>query len=80
MSTTFKFTAECIEADSCTVFFEPEGGHVELARGQMITVEISGGTPPAEPEIAFVPSGIIIGAWSGALTTAWDSNGERLDI
>jgi hypothetical protein len=75
-----RFTVECLDADQCTVFFEPEGGHVDLARGDVITVEISGGSGPAEPEIAYLPSGVMIGAWSGAATIAWDSSGNRLDV
>ena len=75
-----RFSVQCLNADACTVYFEPEGGHVELSRGDVITVEISGGKPPEDPEIAFVPDGIIIGAWAGAVTRAWDAKGARLDI
>lgn len=75
-----RFTVQCLNTDTCMVYFEPEGGHVELTRGQVITVEMSGGKQPEDPEIAFVPDGIIIGAWASAITRAWDANGTRLDI
>lgn len=76
----FRFSVQCLEAVSCTVFFEPEGGHVELARGEVITVEMSGKDGPFEPEIAYLPTGVIVGAWPGAETTARNSEGRELDI
>lgn len=75
-----RFTVQCLNADACTVFFEPEGAHVDLERGEVITVEMSGGMPPNEPEIAYVPEGIIVGAWAHAITVAWNASGDRLDI
>lgn len=77
--TTVRFTVECIDADRCTVYFEPEGGWVELQRGEMITVEMRG-RGDAVPEIAYMSDGIMVCAWGGALAEAWDSQGVRLDI
>lgn len=62
------------------MFFEPEGGYVELERGQSITVEIDGGAAFGAPEIAYLPAGIMVAAWPGAVTTAWDADGRRLNI
>jgi hypothetical protein len=33
-----KFTVQCLNADRCAVHFEPEGGHVDLRRGEVIQV------------------------------------------
>ena len=38
-----RFTVECDETASCSVFFEPEGAEVVLKDGNRLTVEISGG-------------------------------------
>jgi hypothetical protein len=78
--TRLRFTVQCLDADSCTVYFEPEGGHVELVRDEVITIEMVGDNEPAIPEIAHVADGISVCAWAGAKTVAWDSDGNRLDI
>ena len=41
---------------------------------------MSGGHGPREPEIAYVPDGIILGAWAQAHTEATDASGKRLPI
>ena len=74
----FRFLLTCIKAPKCKVFFEPEGAEVELAAGDLFTVEITG--PELDGlEISFVPDGIIVGAY-GAETRAWNRAGEELKI
>jgi hypothetical protein len=66
-----------LEADSCEVFFEPEGANFSLNRGDAFTVEI-GGPGDGVVEVSYSPEGVSIGAWSGASTVAWDRAGNRL--
>jgi hypothetical protein len=61
------------------VFFEPEGAEKVLPAGDAFTVELSGPSPAA-PEISFVPDGIVVSAWTGADTRAWNKAGEDLDV
>ncbi len=75
-----QFTVQCLQADRCTVFFEPEGAHVDLAREDVIQVTISGGTGAAVPEIAYVPEGLVVGAWAQADTAVADSDGNRIAV
>jgi hypothetical protein len=75
---TFRFLLTCIGAPKCNVFFEPEGAEVELASGDLFTVEIAG--PQLDGlEISFVPDGIIVGA-HGARTRAWNRAGNELQL
>jgi fermentation-respiration switch protein FrsA (DUF1100 family) len=68
-----------LDADSCVVYFEPEGGFVRLDRGDAFSVEITG---PGDGivEVSYAPDGLSIGAWSGASTVAHDRQRNRLDI
>ena len=67
----------CINAPSCSVFFEPEGAEHILREGDVFTVEISGALP-GHVEISFVPDGIIVGAWNRATTRVHNLKGEEL--
>lgn len=81
MSTpSVRFTVNCLDLDRWTMHFEPEGAERTFARDEVITVEMSGGTAPYEPEIVYLPAGIAVWAWAGAKTKAWNKAGERLDI
>jgi hypothetical protein len=75
-----RFIMTCIDVPSCKVFFEPEGAETTLAAGDVFTVEMTGGEPPAIPEISVVPEGIIIAAWTGADTRVTNRRGEDLHV
>ena len=75
-----RFTVECDQTASCSVFFEPEGAEVVLKDGNRLTVEISGGEGSAEPEITYTPRGLVIWAWAGADTAVWDRSGRKLNV
>jgi len=70
-------TVTCIEAPSVLVSFEPEGAEHLLVAGDWFKVEIVG-SKDGEPEITYLPDGLIIGAWSGATTRVWNKAGEEL--
>lgn len=59
-----RFVVTCLEADTCVVYFEPEGAWVTLKLGDKLTVEITG-EDGGIPEISYLPSGVSIFAWSG---------------
>ncbi len=71
------FTVTCVDAPSVVVSFEPEGAQHQLAAGDWFKVEIVG-AEGGEPEISYVPDGLIIGAWTGARTRVWNKAGEEL--
>ncbi len=75
-----RFTVECDQTGSCSVFFEAEGAEVVLKDGNCLTVEISGGHGPAEPELTYTPRGLVIWASSGADTAVWDRSGRKLNV
>jgi len=72
-------TLTCIDAESVVVSFEPEGAHHQLKRGDWFRVEISG-PDEGDAEISYVPGGLIVGAWAGAATRAWNRAGEELRL
>jgi len=76
---TVELILTCIDAPSCKVFFEPEGAVVELKAGDVFKV-VMDGPGPAVPEISYVPDGIMVSAWTGADTRAWNQAGEELKI
>ena len=69
-------TLTCLDAPSVAVSFEPEGAHHELNRGDSLRVEISG-PDDGDVEISYLPGGLVVGAWAGADTRAWDADGAR---
>jgi hypothetical protein len=77
--TSIRLLVSCIKSAECDVSFEPEGAVVKLAHGDAFTVQIQG---PGEGvvEVSYEPNGLIIGAWKGARTEAWDRSGRRLQI
>ena len=76
---TVRLILTCLDADECTVSFEPEGAVVTLERGHKLVVEITG---PGEalPEVSYIPDGIVVGAWQGARTAVWDETGAIVEI
>ena len=70
-------TLTCLDAPTVSVSFEPEGAEHTLARGDWFRVEITG-PDDGDPEISYIPDGLIIGAWSGAATRVWNKTGDEL--
>jgi len=77
--TTVRLLLTCLEADECSVFFEPEGADITLQRGRKLFVEITG-PGQATPEVSYIPSGILVGAWQGARTSVWDETGKEVRV
>jgi hypothetical protein len=77
MTNTVTFVLTCIDAPSVLVSFEPEGAQHLLERDDALTVEMVGDTP-GEPEISYLPDGLIVGAWAGAVTRIWHKDGTEL--
>ena len=71
------FVLTCIDAASVVVSFEPEGAQHVLRSGDLFRVEMAAPSM-GEPEISFLPDGLIVGAWSDAETRVWNRAGERL--
>jgi hypothetical protein len=71
------FTVTCIDAPSVVVSFEPEGAQHLLVAGDWFKVEIVG-SEDGEPEISYIPEGLIVGAWPGAATRVWNKAGDEL--
>jgi hypothetical protein len=76
---TIRLVVTCIDAPSCKVFFEPEGAERVLPAGDVFNIELSGPSPGV-PEVSFVPDGIMVSAWTGADTRAWNRAGEDLHV
>ena len=68
-------TLTCIDARSVSVSFEPEGAVHLLAAGDCFTVEIVG-SAAGDPEVSYLPDGLIVGAWPGATTRVWNNKGR----
>ena len=73
-----RFLLTCINAPKCKVYFEPEGAEMELASGDLFTVQITG-ADLSGLEISFVTDGIMVGAHGGE-TRAWNRVGKELHI
>ena len=71
------FTVTCIDAPSVLVSFEPEGAQHRVAAGDWLKVEMTGGEG-GQPEISYLPDGLIVGAWPGAATRVWNKAGGEL--
>ena len=59
------------------VSFEPEGAEHQLKAGDSFTVEMIG-PKRGDPELSYLPDGLIVGAWAGARTRVWNKTGEQL--
>jgi hypothetical protein len=67
----------CIDEHAIVVSFEPEGSQHRLEAGDYFKVEIVG-SGDGEPEVSYVPDGLIIGAWAGARTRVCNKAGAEL--
>ncbi len=67
----------CIDARAIVVSFEPEGAQHTLEADDSFKVEIVG-SGDAEPEVSYVPEGLMIGARAGARTRVWNKAGAEL--
>jgi hypothetical protein len=74
---TVFLTLTCLDAPAVQVYFEPEGAEHELVRGDWLRVETSG-PADGEPEISYLPDGLIVGAWAGAKTRVRNRAGDEL--
>lgn len=74
-----RFIVTCLGAAECIVAFEPEGAIHTLSKGDVFTVEVKG-PGSGVIELSYEPGGIIICAWSGGDTFAWDKEGNKLQV
>lgn len=79
MNTSLKFLVTCLDGESCTVHFEPEGAEVSLSAGGLLKVELTG-EDDDELEISYIPGGLVIGAWNRAKTKVWDRDGNPIPV
>ena len=70
-------TLTCFDVPAVLVSFEPEGAQHRLRAGDSFKVEIVG-PEGGDPEVSYLPDGLMIGAWAGAETRVWNRAGDEL--
>jgi hypothetical protein len=69
----------CLNADECTVYFEPFGAYHQLSSDDHFDVTISG-QGSGDVEVAYRPEGITLWIWGGATYQIVNSEGTRLFV
>jgi hypothetical protein len=72
-------TLTCLEADECTVYFEPWGTEHLLERDNSFTIA-TWALASGHIEVSFVPNGIIVGITSNDEINVHDKTGIELAI